>query len=61
MKRKWLWIGIGGVLTVLLLVVGLSRSSGSKMTPVQFARVRVEDITARVRAPARSSPRPRSR
>ena len=37
MKRKWLWIGIGGVLTVLLLVVGLSRNSGSKMTPVQFA------------------------
>jgi HlyD family secretion protein len=57
MKRKWLWIGIGGVLTVLLLVVGLSRSSGSKMTPVQFARVRVEDITARVRAPGKIEPK----
>src|SRR5262245_38550362 len=57
MKRKWLWIGIGAVLTVLLLVVGLSRNSGSKMTPVQFAKVRVEDITSRVRAPGKIEPK----
>jgi HlyD family secretion protein len=57
MKKKWIWIG-GGVLVVVALVgLGLSRGSGSKVESVQFARVRREDVTSRVRAPGKIEPR----
>ena len=57
MKKKWIWIGLGGVLVVLLVAGNVARQSAGKVVPVQFARVRREDITARVRAPGKIEPR----
>src|SRR5438093_6159583 len=57
MKARWIWIGLGVVATVGLITVGVVRGKRSKVTPVQFARVRLEDITARVRAPGKIEPR----
>ena len=57
MKKKWLWIGLGAAVTLALVVVGVLRGNHSKVTPVQFARVRHEDITARVRAPGKIEPK----
>jgi HlyD family secretion protein len=57
MKKKWLWIGIGGVLIVLLVVANLARSAGGKVESVQLARVRVEDVTSRVKAPGKIEPK----
>jgi HlyD family secretion protein len=52
-SRKWLWIGLAVALVVILMVVGVVRSRGSKVQAVQLARVRQEDITSRVRAPGK--------
>ena len=57
MKKKWIWIGLGGVLVVLLIAGNVARQSAGKVVSVQFARVRREDITARVRAPGKIEPR----
>src|SRR5262249_14656698 len=57
MRNKWLWIGIGVLVTALLDVGAVARGNRSKITPVQFARVRSEDITARVRAPGKIEPK----
>jgi HlyD family secretion protein len=56
-KNKWLWIGIGAAVVVLLVVVSLARGKGGKVESVQLARVRTEDVTARVRAPGKIEPR----
>ena len=53
MKKKWVWIGAGVVVTLLLVAVAVTRGSRSKITPVQFASVRQESITSRVRAPGK--------
>jgi len=42
---------------VLLVAGNVARQSAGKVVPVQFARVRREDITARVRAPGKIEPR----
>jgi HlyD family secretion protein len=57
MKKKWIWIALGAV--VLVVVVGLSMAKGGKgkVEPVQFARVRREDVTSRVRAPGKIEPK----
>ncbi len=57
MRNKWLWIGIGVLVTAVLVVGAVVRGNRSKITPVQFARVRSEDITARVRAPGKIEPK----
>ena len=57
MKKKWVWIGAGVVVTLLLIAVAVTRGSRSKITPVQFASVRKESITSRVRAPGKIEPR----
>src|SRR2546428_2175179 len=57
MKKKWLWIGLGAGLVILLIGFNVARGAKGKLTPVQFARVRVEDITSRVRAPGKIEPR----
>ena len=58
MKGKlWLWIGLGALVLVLLIVVGVMRSGKGNAQAVQFARVRQEDITSRVRAPGKIEPR----
>lgn len=56
-KNKWLWIGIGAVLVVLIIGMNVMRSAKGNVKAVQFARVRVEDITSRVRAPGKIEPR----
>ncbi|HET7225982.1 MAG TPA: efflux RND transporter periplasmic adaptor subunit [Candidatus Eisenbacteria bacterium] len=56
MKRgKWRWIlgGIAVLVVVLLVVANVMRAKSAGITAVQFARVRQEDITARVRAPGK--------
>jgi HlyD family secretion protein len=58
MKGKaWLWIGLGVVVLALLVGVGVMRGAKGKAQAVQFARVRQEDITSRVRAPGKIEPR----
>jgi HlyD family secretion protein len=57
MKKKWMWVAIGGVLLILLVVANLARSSGGKVESVQLARVRVEDVTSRVKAPGKIEPK----
>jgi HlyD family secretion protein len=56
MKKKWLLIGLGAGLVILLIGFNVARGSRGRITPVQFARVRVEDITSRVRAPGKIEP-----
>jgi len=56
-KNKWLWIGIAGGVVVLLIVVSAARGSRGKVESVQYARVRVEDISSTVRAPGKIEPR----
>ena len=57
MKAKWVWIGLGVVLTLGLGAVAVMRGRSSKVTSVQFARVRQESITSRVRAPGKIEPK----
>jgi len=56
-NKKWLWIGLGAAVLVLLIAVSVIRAGHRGVTSVQFARVRVEDITSRVRAPGKIEPR----
>jgi HlyD family secretion protein len=55
-RKKWLWIGLGATLVAALLAVNLASQAGRRAVPVQLARVRVEDITSRVRAPGKIEP-----
>jgi len=57
MKKKWLWIGLVVVVLAGLVISNIARQSGKKGVGVQLARVRVEDITSRVRAPGKIEPR----
>jgi HlyD family secretion protein len=57
MKNKWLWIGLGGALVILLIVINVAAQGGKKGIAVQLARVRTEDITSRVRAPGKIEPK----
>ncbi len=57
MKKKWIWIGIGGLLVVALVVANLVRGAGGKVESVQLAKVRVEDVTSRVKAPGKIEPK----
>jgi HlyD family secretion protein len=57
MGRRWLWIGLGVVVLGLLIAVGAMRGGKGKAQAVQFASVREEDITSRVRAPGKIEPR----
>ncbi len=56
-KQAWLWIGLGLVAVVALVALSVAKSSRSKVESVQLARVRREDITARVRAPGKIEPK----
>ncbi len=55
--KRALWIGIGVVVLLVLVIVSVGRGGKGKGTPVQFAKVRHEDITAKVRAPGKIEPR----
>ena len=56
-SKKWIWIGLGGALVLLLIVVNVVQKARGNVTPVQFSRVRLEDITSRVRAPGKIEPK----
>ena len=55
--KKWIWIGLAAIVVVGLLVVNFVRQARGNVQAVQLARVRVEDITSRVRAPGKIEPR----
>ncbi|MBI1795958.1 MAG: efflux RND transporter periplasmic adaptor subunit [Candidatus Eisenbacteria bacterium] len=57
MKKKWLWIALAGVLVIVLVVANIARTSGGKVEGVQLARLRVEDVTSRVKAPGKIEPK----
>ena len=57
MKKKWLWIGLVAVVVIAMIGLNLARQSQGKVTAVQVAKVRTEDITSRVRAPGKIEPR----
>src|SRR5262245_2997366 len=56
-SKKWLWIGLGVVLIVILFGMNMAAQGGKKGIPVQLARVRAEDITSKVRAPGKIEPK----
>src|SRR3989442_4475136 len=56
MKNKWVWIVLAVVLMASLIAVGVMKSAKGNVIAVQLARVRVEDITSRVRAPGKIEP-----
>lgn len=55
--KVWVWIGLGVLVTAGLVTLGVMRGGQSRVTPVQYAKVRQEDITARVRAPGKIEPK----
>jgi len=57
MKRKWPWVVLGIIVVIAIVAAGVIKGRQSKVTPVQFARVRREDVTARVRAPGKIEPK----
>ncbi len=52
-SKKWLWIGLAVVLVAVVVVANVLRSKAGKVEAVQLTRVRLEDITSRVRAPGK--------
>src|SRR5262245_39704616 len=56
-SKKWLWIGLGVVLIVILFGMNMAAQGGKKGIPVQLARVRAEDITSKVRSPGKIEPK----
>ena len=56
-NKKWIWIGLAVVVVVGLLAMNFARQSRGNVQAVQLARVRLEDITSRVRAPGKIEPR----
>ena len=56
MKKKWLWLGLGAAVVIGLFAIGIAKNAQGKVQAVQFARVRMEDITSRVRAPGKIEP-----
>ena len=58
MKRQaWLWVALGGLMLVVIVAASIVNAQRSKVEAVQLAKVRVEDITARVRAPGKIEPK----
>lgn len=57
MKKKWLWIALGGLLVVAIAGLGIARGARGKVESVQLAKVRREDVTSRVRAPGKIEPK----
>lgn len=56
-KKKWLWIGLAVVVVAALVIANVVRGRGGKTLAVQFAKVRVEDVTSTVRAPGKIEPK----
>lgn len=56
-NKKFLWIGLAALVLMALIVMQVIAKSKGKIESVQMARVRVEDVTSRVRAPGKIEPR----
>lgn len=56
-KKTWIWIGLAVVVLVAIVVANMAGQANKKGVAVQLARVRVEDITSRVRAPGKIEPK----
>lgn len=56
-KQVWIWIVLGVVVTAVIVGVSIAKMAQSKVSVVQLARVRREDVTARVRAPGKIEPK----
>ena len=52
-----MWVAAGGLLLVVLVIANMARSSGGKVESVQLAKVRMEDVTSRVKAPGKIEPK----
>lgn len=57
MKKRWIWIGLGALVVVVLVAANVMRGRKGKVVPVQMARVRTEDVVSRVRAPGKIEPK----
>jgi HlyD family secretion protein len=57
MKKKWIWIGLGALLVVVIAGLSVARGAKGKIESVQLAKVRREDVTSRVRAPGKIEPK----
>src|SRR5215212_9385911 len=58
MKNKmFVWIGLAALVVVALIVFQVAAKAKGKVEAVQMAKVRREDITARVRAPGKIEPK----
>ena len=57
MKKKGLWIGLGVVLVSVIVAAGVMKNARGNVQAVQMARVRIEDVTSRVRAPGKIEPK----
>ncbi|MEO6444653.1 MAG: efflux RND transporter periplasmic adaptor subunit [Gemmatimonadaceae bacterium] len=56
-NKKVLWISLAAVVVVALITLQAVSKSRGKVESVQMTKVRVEDITSRVRAPGKIEPR----
>jgi len=56
-KQAWLWVALGGIVLVGIVAASIANVSRSKVVAVQLAKVRLEDITSRVRAPGKIEPK----
>lgn len=56
-NKKWLWIVLGVIVVAALVVGNIVRGQAGKVRAVQFAKVRVEDVTSTVRAPGKIEPK----
>ena len=56
-KKKWLWIGLAAVVLIAIVMANMAGQANKKGVAVQLARIRVEDITSRVRAPGKIEPK----
>ena len=56
-KKTWIWIGLAVIVLVAIVVANMAGQANKKGVAVQLARIRVEDITSRVRAPGKIEPK----
>jgi HlyD family secretion protein len=54
--KKWWLIGAGVLIVLVWLGFAIAKQAKGKVESVQLARVRVEDVTSRVRAPGKIEP-----
>src|SRR5262245_5569860 len=57
MKKKWIWIALGAVVLVVVIGMSMARNAKGRVQSVQMAKVRLQDVTSRVRAPGKIEPK----